>query len=235
MKYPCYLIEDLLPLYYDGICSAESNEDIKKHLSECPDCTEKYKMLCESEDLISLPTNREYEMQKAASFHSVRKRITRKQIIITLTCFIILISLFMTFWYIMASTVKTVEFHDNISVSMVDGNLIGRLEGNRVCDFYLKRVIVQDGTEETHYIFYNVSATEWDNLVTNKDIFSEYTLCYSDKSADEIDYVYYFTGDYENIENMNRKELKEIIDKSVLLWSKSGIDNDNRGQIILNP
>lgn len=235
MKYPCHLIEDLLPLYYDGICSAESNEDIKQHLSECHNCNEKYEELREAEELISLSTNREYEMQKAASFRSVRRRITRKQIIITLICFIILISLFFAFRCIMMTTVNTVEFDNNISVSMVDGSLIGRLNGNRVCNFRLKRVIVQEDMKETNCMFYNVSANAWDSLITNGDIFSEYMLCHYSKSADEVDYVYYYTGDYDDIENMDQKELQEVIDNSVLLWSKSGTEDDNKGQIILNP
>jgi len=235
VKYPCHLIEDLLPLYYDGICSTESNEDIKQHLSECPDCNEKYEELCESEELIRLSTNREYEMQKAASFRSVRRKITKKQIIITLSCFMILISIFFAFRCIMMNTVNTVEFDNNISVSMIDGSLIGRLNGNRVCNFRLKRVIVQEDMKETNCMFYCVSATAWDSLVTNEDIFSEYMLCHCSRSADEVDYVYYYTGEYDNIEDMDQKELQEVIDNSVLLWSKSGTEDDNKGQIILNP
>ena len=29
MKYPCSLIQDLLPLYHDGVCSEESNKLLK--------------------------------------------------------------------------------------------------------------------------------------------------------------------------------------------------------------
>ena len=31
MKYPCSLIQDLLPLYHDGVCSEESNKIIEAH------------------------------------------------------------------------------------------------------------------------------------------------------------------------------------------------------------
>lgn len=38
MKISCYVIEDLLPLYYDGVCSEESNILVEEHLKECKNC-----------------------------------------------------------------------------------------------------------------------------------------------------------------------------------------------------
>lgn len=38
----CYLIKDLLPNYIDELCAEETNEIIKKHLEECPDCKRSY-------------------------------------------------------------------------------------------------------------------------------------------------------------------------------------------------
>ena len=38
MKYPCNVIRDLLPLYVDEVCSAESRKMIEEHLKECSEC-----------------------------------------------------------------------------------------------------------------------------------------------------------------------------------------------------
>ena len=38
MKFPCDMIRDLLPLYADDACSAESRRIVDEHLQECPDC-----------------------------------------------------------------------------------------------------------------------------------------------------------------------------------------------------
>ncbi len=35
----CKIIKDLLPSYIDGLTSKETNEFIKKHISECSDCS----------------------------------------------------------------------------------------------------------------------------------------------------------------------------------------------------
>ena len=39
----CKIIEDLLPLYEEGICSEETRDAVEKHLSECEKCRKLYK------------------------------------------------------------------------------------------------------------------------------------------------------------------------------------------------
>ncbi len=36
----CKVIQDLLPLYIDGLTSEESNKEIEKHLKTCKECSE---------------------------------------------------------------------------------------------------------------------------------------------------------------------------------------------------
>lgn len=40
MGIPCEVIQDLLPLYMDGVCSGSSTEMVKAHLDSCPQCRE---------------------------------------------------------------------------------------------------------------------------------------------------------------------------------------------------
>lgn len=47
MKLPCHVIEDLLPLYHDQVCSPESRAMVEEHLSECDECA---KILAEMEE-----------------------------------------------------------------------------------------------------------------------------------------------------------------------------------------
>lgn len=39
MKLPCKVVEDMLPIYYDGICSDESADLIEEHLNNCAQCS----------------------------------------------------------------------------------------------------------------------------------------------------------------------------------------------------
>lgn len=36
----CDIIQDLLPLYYDHVCSADTKALVEEHLADCPDCRE---------------------------------------------------------------------------------------------------------------------------------------------------------------------------------------------------
>lgn len=38
MNLPCELVQDLLPLYHDGVCSPVSRESVKEHLEGCGRC-----------------------------------------------------------------------------------------------------------------------------------------------------------------------------------------------------
>ena len=39
MKLSCKVIEDMLPMYYDGVCSGESAALVEEHLKVCPHCS----------------------------------------------------------------------------------------------------------------------------------------------------------------------------------------------------
>lgn len=38
MKLSCKVVEDLLPMYYDKVCSEETTALVEEHLKSCPDC-----------------------------------------------------------------------------------------------------------------------------------------------------------------------------------------------------
>lgn len=46
-KIPCEIIQDLLPLYADGLTSEESAKRIEEHLETCENCREKYRRMTE--------------------------------------------------------------------------------------------------------------------------------------------------------------------------------------------
>lgn len=219
MKYPCEMIQDLLPLHLDGVCSEESKKAIETHLSECPACKAFYAAMRDADAMEIAPHKADRERQKAASFQAVKKMLFRKQILAALAVVAVLALIAFSAVGVLKNTVEVVETGDHISVSMVDGDLIGRLQGSQATYVKIKRITgTVNGQEENHLFFY-MSDTKWDALTTSSNVFSEYTLCSADKGADQIDDVYYFTGDYTDIESMSNEELQEIIDASTLLWS----------------
>lgn len=220
MNYPCNVIQDLLPLYHDGICSEESKAAVEQHLPACPACRERYAALQAADEMVITPAEAGMEFQKAASFRLIRKKLLRRQILIMAASFILLAVCAFSAVGVLKNSVSVVKYENNLSVSLVDGSLVGRLIGSRESYMKIVRTAVTINGAEKHYLFYSLSASKWDELTTSKEVFSEYVLCPAEKSADAIDRVYYYTGDYTGLESISRDELQKVIDASVLLWSK---------------
>lgn len=220
MKYTCGMIQDLLPLYLDGVCSEESKKAIETHLSECSDCKKFYTAMREADGMEIDAHSPDRERQKAASFQTVKKKLLIKQIIAAFTAVAVLVVIISAAISILKCAIDVVEYEDNISVSVVNGNLIGRLQGSRINQMSSKRVTITIEGREENYLFFYIADTKWDKITTSFDVFSECTLSFSDKGADQIDAVYYFTGDYTDIENMSTEKLQTVIDASVILWQK---------------
>ena len=53
-KVSCEVIKDLLPLYYDSVCSKDSKKIVEEHLLECDSCKMELEKI---QDEIYIPVN----------------------------------------------------------------------------------------------------------------------------------------------------------------------------------
>lgn len=219
MKYSCNVIRDLLPLYHDDVCSDDTKVIIEEHLSECKECQNYYKMLLESDSIGTQSFDADHEKRKASFVKSMKRKIIWKQIIAGVLSVTLLVVLIISGISVLSHTEQIVEYNDNISVHMMDDDLISRIKGNNHSQVQIKRVTQYVNDHDEDYLFFCVYQTRWDSLITNDNVFSEVLLCPSDKGVDSVSRVYYYTGDYTGLENMDITELQNIIDDSVLLWS----------------
>ncbi len=93
-KYSCDIIQDLLALYHDDVCSADSREAVEQHLAECEKCR----------DTIKLLGNTELENRIAEQTGEVIKKHRKKQnkklrIVLIVAAAIIIVMLF--FWVLL--------------------------------------------------------------------------------------------------------------------------------------
>lgn len=63
MKYPCELIQDLLPLYHDNVCSPPSRKMVEEHLSDCEACRSLVQKMDPNAMDDSLQSEREHVVQ----------------------------------------------------------------------------------------------------------------------------------------------------------------------------
>ena len=74
MKLTCEIVQDLLPLYEENLCSEASRAAVEEHLKECPMCralVENMNKLSEQEPVIEVSAE---EDAVAKSFRKVHRR-----------------------------------------------------------------------------------------------------------------------------------------------------------------
>ena len=108
----CTIIQDLLPLYCDGLTSADSNEEIEKHLTDCEKCREVYDDMKAKEMNISIPERDVKPLKK------MKKKNIMKMICAVLGTAAVLSAVFMfVFWGVVPISSDrvhyTVEAHES--------------------------------------------------------------------------------------------------------------------------
>lgn len=219
MSYQCKLIQDLLPLYHDGVCSDESREIIEEHLTNCAECSGILKEIRSAES-VDIPVENSRGDQMADSLKKIKRRILRKQIIIAAAALFTAAVLFGV-WLFALSGVQTAKT-ENISVRMINGELVCRLRGGFPNGTYIKNVEV---SPDKYYMFFTIYETKRDRLVMSNSEYRELFLAYRGSNAQQIERVYYYQdNNYKDamtgIEMLPEDELDKIIEMCTLMWSK---------------
>ena len=72
----CGIVQDLLPLYCDNVCSEDTRQAVEEHLLSCPDCKKRLERMEEqSEPVKSLPS----EDAKIRVLRGTKKRFSRQR------------------------------------------------------------------------------------------------------------------------------------------------------------
>lgn len=93
MKLPCKVIEDLLPLYHDGVCSGESRSLVDEHIEECEKCKSVLDAL-DAEPEVSHIDDAAPLKSIQKKWNTARAKSYRKGIVITCVVFLCLGFLF---------------------------------------------------------------------------------------------------------------------------------------------
>lgn len=80
MKVTCKVIQDLLPLYHDGVASPDTAALVEEHLKDCETCQEVFHRLQDASSL-PLPVSGKEE-RKAEGLAKVKKALRKKRVIV---------------------------------------------------------------------------------------------------------------------------------------------------------
>jgi len=117
----CSIIEDLLPLYVEGLISEDTKNEIKTHLKNCNKCSEILKEIKDNEvvDLnktIQEDTDEEMKAKEIKCIKHIKRRTTLKIIIsVVITCilFVIALNLWNTYRFIQDEDGKWILYNFN--------------------------------------------------------------------------------------------------------------------------
>ncbi|MCL2077325.1 MAG: zf-HC2 domain-containing protein [Oscillospiraceae bacterium] len=127
MNVPCEVIKDLLPLYHDDVCSAESRVLVEKHIAECDSCKE---TLGAISDEMERPVNAEDEAKPIKAIETVFKKSKAKSfikgvLIAVLTCGLFAgVLVIFTSWKITTVSAEMIDVTDVYQLS--DGRIAYR-------------------------------------------------------------------------------------------------------------
>ena len=100
MKLSCKVIEDMLPMYYDGVCSDESATLVEEHLKECPQCS---RVLADLHSGINIPENPVDDLKPLEGIQMKWKKskwaYIRRGICITLAALLLVTAVLTGIWY----------------------------------------------------------------------------------------------------------------------------------------
>lgn len=89
----CNIAKDLLPLYFDGLCSDETGEQLEAHMEECENCRRLKQSLEQQQEW----HGEEEEWEKAiAPLKKLRKKVRKKNAVIVICTCILLLFLILT-------------------------------------------------------------------------------------------------------------------------------------------
>lgn len=128
MKLPCELVQDLLPLYHDGVCSQVSSKIVKEHLNSCKACRKQLEEL-------DTQIDRDQELAAAKPLESVSRewkkgmnRALLKGVGTTALIAVLLLGCFLalTQWKWLA--IETVNMEVTEIYQLDDGRILYKLE-----------------------------------------------------------------------------------------------------------
>lgn len=89
----CNLIEDLLPLYVEGLVSEETKKEIEEHLQKCDKCSEILKSIKKNEEII-IEEQKDNSSKEVKCIKNIKRKMMFKIVMAVLVTAISIISVF---------------------------------------------------------------------------------------------------------------------------------------------
>ena len=225
MKYPCAIINDLLPLYADGVCSEESRQAVMEHLKDCACCRKEYEKM---EQYAAQTTNHYPSEVKSTAFIGtdslvkVHRELLFKRILTAAVAALLVIGLVAGSGIYMKNHVHSVVYDaDKQNIQVVqesDGDIIARLYGTEWESVYSRTIELEDGQNA---VIFSMTSSTWNDLMIGDNTASEYLVAGNGKDVGQIEQVYFLS---QPVNELSYDQLTELFannpEQFTLLWEK---------------
>ncbi|MGY4795921.1 zf-HC2 domain-containing protein [Lysinibacillus fusiformis] len=212
----CTIIQDILPLYIDGVVSQDTKEMVDQHLQHCEKCQKEYETMKRN---LYIPAE-----NKAPIIQKINKKWRKKKVIISFasifaTTIFLLGAYLLIFYYervipYSKDLFKIEMQNDNQLVSHYYGKSYATFHGTHPSPFEI------DGEKKNvSFIFYTETIADSPSrkLFSNEN--NERGYISNLPESEKIDAVYYVDYDVEKI-TAGKDSWDSILERAVLIWEK---------------
>lgn len=231
MKDSCEVIKDLLPLYYDDVCSNESRNMVEKHLTECDSCKRYLDNM--NSDFIQNDIERAAEQVKFDKLKGIKKKLFQKKVMISAVSVLCAFVIFFGGSSLVFHYQMPIPYSDGLVRVYItdDGALDITFNGkDYYCSYEFTKLIEKDGIEQNvAFIYYTDTIwTKYFSKPHSNEMFknSIEMFSYNVESGEikqpnkDITAVYYLIGDYDDYSMMSSEEFAEVLEDTILIWEK---------------
>ena len=223
----CEMMQDLLPLYCDKVCSAETRRAVEEHLASCPDCRSRLEQMEEQSRPVALSPGEDVKVRVLQGTKKRFSRRRRRSVLITVAAMLVLSLVLIG----AADVERPVEYRD--------GLVTGGLAVDEVIDLYyhggnyssFNGFSREVSGREAVFLCFNQTLKsnalpplgEGHIAIGNTLLTDHETISY--RVSRNIDAVYYLVGDYVRLPALDEAEFEKELKNAVLLWERQGTES----------
>ena len=182
----CAVVQDLLPIYCDGVCSPETAVEIEKHTENCPVCSS---LLKDYKSEVRASEAKEELPQKP--FKKIKAKIFRSKLVIALLV-IVLLAFVSVVGYL--SYGQAVKRYGQPSFETVFSSFGTKKLMEKLCEGDIDYVLNKLSVKNNRFTYYNASSDVWNNY---RKALEDYYDVIKDKNTD-VEFIRCDHGEFNN-------------------------------------
>lgn len=214
----CTIIQDILPLYIDGVVSSDTKELVDEHLQRCEKCQKEYESM---KQVLYLPVE-----NKPSLFRNMSKKWRKKKVMISLGSILATAAILMgTFLYVFYYE-KVIPYSENLIKieRQNDDQLVSHYFGESYATLYMThpmKLQIDGETKKVSFIYYTktIADSPTRNLINDEKMPNGQGYLFELPEGNKTDAVYY--AEYDTVKSVVGTDYWDtVLERAVLIWEK---------------